>query len=248
MQPHGSVEIQRVLLTIDLTEAVLREAVALSAQAIVAYHPPIFAGLKRLVPEDRTAKLVIGLLHHNIAVYTPHTALDAVPGGMNDWLCEAFGEGNREPVLPSACTPELAARFNAVASSGAPGMGRRVVLRQPLTLDEAIYRVKQHLGLSALRIAASVEHQNGTEIQTVAVCAGAGGSVFEGCNADLFLTGEMRHHDVLAASQSGTSVILTEHTNSERGYLPRLASRISGLFPDIDVVVSACDRDPLRIV
>ena len=73
------------------------------------------------------------------------------------------------------------------------------------------------------------------EIRTVAMCAGSGATVLKGVKADLYLTGELSHHvrasrvssagllkrlqDVLAAVAQGTHVILTEHSNSERGYL-----------------------------
>jgi putative NIF3 family GTP cyclohydrolase 1 type 2 len=64
----------------------------------------------------------------------------------------------------------------------------------------------------------------------------------------LLLTGEMRHHDVLDLAQKGTSVILTDHTHSERGYLPHLRSRILAQAPDLEVHISGADLEPLEIV
>ena len=64
---------------------------------------------------------------------------------------------------------------------------------------------------------------------------------------DLLLTGEMRHHDVLSRVAGGTSVILTDHTNTERGYLPILAKRVQEAVA-IDPIVSQIDTDPLRVV
>jgi putative NIF3 family GTP cyclohydrolase 1 type 2 len=86
-----------------------------------------------------------------------------------------------------------------------------------------------------------------------------GGSLLQGTVADVYLTGEMGHHDILACNAAGISVILTEHTNSERGYLsvlkPRLLSLLKidlGLDKEsdvlVDVVVSQSDRDPIEIV
>ena len=66
---------------------------------------------------------------------------------------------------------------------------------------------------------------------------------------DLLVTGEMRHHDVLARVASGTSVILTDHSHSERGYLPVLAARLAeALASGVEVRVSEVDADPLRII
>jgi len=87
----------------------------------------------------------------------------------------------------------------------------------------------------------------------VGVQAGSGGSVLRGCGADLWLTGECGHHDVLAAAAEGVSVILTDHTNTERGFLPRMASQLSAKLSaaghgDVQVVISSRDADPLQVV
>merc|ERR1712224_691024 len=57
-------------------------------------------------------------------------------------------------------------------------------------------------------------------VKSVAVCAGSGSSVLSGVKADMFLTGEMTHHQILQANDNGTTVVLTDHSNTERGYLP----------------------------
>jgi putative NIF3 family GTP cyclohydrolase 1 type 2 len=85
-------------------------------------------------------------------------------------------------------------------------------------------------------------------VETLAVCPGAGGSLLRNARADLLLTGEMRHHDVLAANARGSTVVLTDHTNCERGYLPVLRDKLLEQLPDLGVVVSELDADPLRVV
>ena len=65
---------------------------------------------------------------------------------------------------------------------------------------------------------------------------------------DLFLTGELRHHDVLAALARGTSVVLAEHSSSERGFLPAFAERLRvSAGGELDVVVSDADCEPLEL-
>jgi putative NIF3 family GTP cyclohydrolase 1 type 2 len=82
------------------------------------------------------------------------------------------------------------------------------------------------------------------------VCAGAGGSVFEKlAGYDLFVTGEMRYHDVRARAASGSSVVLCEHTHTERGFLPVLAERLSLQTSNrVMFHVSRCDREVLSFV
>src|SRR3954463_5857253 len=92
LEPIGAAArpIERVFLCIDLDEIVLDEAIERGADLLIAYHPPLFRGLKRLrarSPEDR---VLLPGLDAKLAVYSPHTALDAAEGGLNDWLARAF--------------------------------------------------------------------------------------------------------------------------------------------------------------
>ena len=83
----------------------------------------------------------------------------------------------------------------------------------------------------------------------MAVCAGSGGSVLKGVDADLYVTGELSHHEVLHAVESGRSVILCEHSNSERGFLKTLVPLMKEWFKeDVCVDVSVKDKDPLTVV
>lgn len=88
-------------------------------------------------------------------------------------------------------------------------------------------------------------------LKTVAVCAGSGASVLGGQKVDLLITGEMSHHEVLeAVNENKTSVILCEHTNTERGYLEKLRGDLRTALNSriIDIFESKSDEDPLRIV
>lgn len=228
--------VERALLTIDLTDAVLAEAQELGAELVIAYHPPIFSGLKRLRSSSPGERVVLACARLGLSVFSPHTALDAAPDGVNAWLLDAFAAGVRAPCI----SHPLDGRF---------GQGRSVVLEQPLSLSQAVERVKQHLGLAQVRISSAPAHAEGTPIRRIAVCAGAGGAVFEKLSGyDLYVTGEMRHHDVRERAASGASVILCEHTNTERGFLRVLAERLTAALPGVRFEASSCDRDPLTIV
>ncbi len=66
--------------------------------------------------------------------------------------------------------------------------------------------------------------------------------------ATLFVTGEMRHHDLLEARSLGISVLLAGHTHTERGFLPHLAARLAGLCPAMTFTVSTADAAPWQRV
>ena len=69
-----------------------------------------------------------------------------------------------------------------------------------------------------------------------------------GVEADVYLTGEMSHHEVLGCNAAGASVILTDHSNTERGFLQVLRQRLQEELPGIEVAVSKVDHDPLLVV
>src|SRR5690606_17388630 len=131
---------QRAFLTIDLTASTLAEAIERGADLIVAYHPPIFSGLKRLRQRVAAERLILEAISRGLTIYSPHTALDAARAGMAEWLALACGPGDLRPITPTLTDPEV-------------GPGRVVTLHEPLRLDQAIARIKQHLGLQHVRVA-----------------------------------------------------------------------------------------------
>ncbi|MCK5844264.1 MAG: Nif3-like dinuclear metal center hexameric protein [Victivallales bacterium] len=225
IEPLKGRDIQKVLLTIDLTEAVAREAVQKRVDAIVTYHPLFFGGFQRLEKSNPQARAAMRLIQENIAVYSPHTALDAAPGGVNDWLADALGDGD----LFCAET----------------GGARIVELASPVKLPTLGNRVKDKLRLKMIKLAKA----NDKPIKTIAVCAGAGIEALRGIKADGYLTGEMKHHDVLGAKEKGISVILCGHTETERGYLKILRRRLlTETEQSVDILISKADATPLQFV
>jgi dinuclear metal center YbgI/SA1388 family protein len=95
----------RVMLAIDCTRAVLAEARAQGCEAIVAYHPPIFAPQKRFA----AGSVAYDACRAGIAIYSPHTALDVAAGGTNDVLADAVGMTDRQPLRAAA--PERALKL-----------------------------------------------------------------------------------------------------------------------------------------
>src|SRR5437763_1070338 len=79
--------ISRAMLTIDYTPAVAEEAAGKHCDCIIAYHPPIFDGVKRIVAPSP----IYDAIRRGVAIYSPHTALDVADGGTNDMLADAIG-------------------------------------------------------------------------------------------------------------------------------------------------------------
>lgn len=337
----ADLNVRRVLLCIDATHAVIEEAVNARVGCLLSYHPPLFRAQKRFANVD--SPLLFAAARHGFAVYSPHTALDAVPLGINDWLVEGLGAGSSQALVPhpeqdpnaafklvvfvprdqadrlrgvlaeagagrigaySHCSFNISGEGTFFGLEGSDpvvghagrlehvdeqrlemvcpkralpaisraiaqhhpyeepawelyplarkpddraGAGRVLTLEAPVSAPELVARVKAHLGLEQLRVALSSEHLAGESIQRVAVCAGSGRGVFEKAgDADVYVTGELGHHDVLALLARGKSVILAEHSHTERGYLPRLKERLAALTDgNIEILIAEGDREPL---
>lgn len=225
-------KVARVLLTIDLTLAVVAEAAVARADLVVAYHPPLFQPCKRLVHGDPRQRAVLAALAAELPVYSPHTALDAAASGIADWLVDGVLGG----VPPKEVRPCGDGEFGRVVE-----VARRVPFRTLLQ------RTKRHLRVRTLQVARPDRPKSA--VRTIAVAAGAGASVLRGTTADVFLTGEMSHHDTLAAIAAGTSVVTAGHSNTERGFLRVLQKRLGRAFDgELDVRIAKADRDPFVAV
>ncbi|KAJ7345474.1 hypothetical protein JRQ81_001424 [Phrynocephalus forsythii] len=322
VEPSPPHTVRTLFLTNDLTEDVMEEALQKKADLILSYHPPIFQPLKRVTWETWKERLVIRALENRVGVYSPHTAYDALPHGVNHWLAKGLGACTSVPLQPavastyptggsyrvefSACSGEnleallsrvralsgvsliaaLSARIEgeeqtrvslnctqqallqvvALLSENSllyqkteiialqkpllsdTGMGRLCRLKEPVSTSVVVEKVKSHLGLSHIRLALGAGKSLESQVEVVALCAGSGSSVLRGVESDLYLTGEMSHHDVLDAVSKGITVILCEHSNTERGFLLELQATLAAhLENKIQILVSERDRDPLQV-
>ncbi|HEY8078874.1 MAG TPA: Nif3-like dinuclear metal center hexameric protein [Labilithrix sp.] len=226
-----SAEVARVLVTVDYSGAVADEAVALGASLVVAYHPPLFSAVKR-IPHDA---LWADALRRGIALYSMHTALDCVRGGTNDVLADACGIAVRAPLQPIAESPE-------------EGQGRvGDVVSDSRSRREIIAGLKAAFALDRVMVAGPLD----SPARRVAVAAGAGGELLEPAiraGAELFVTGELRHHDALSAARRGVTTVATLHSNSERAGVRAFAARLATALAPLEVKTSLADADPFVFV
>ncbi|CAN8104959.1 unnamed protein product [Discula destructiva] len=239
-----------VLLTNDLSPAVAQEAVRKKASIVVSYHPFIFRGLKSVDVTDPQQRILLQLAQRNIAVYCPHTAVDAVPGGLNDWLadilCSAEKSKSRSFCQPTAKPPPT-------GFEGA-GYGRKVEFGQPILVTDLLKRLAKGLGgMRYCMVAAPKQVDLATrKVQSAAVCAGSGFDVLKNATAEVLVTGEMTHHNALRAVMENKVVITVFHSNSERAYLrqrmqPALEAELNKVEGQAQVLVSEEDADPFKI-
>ncbi|KAF4610356.1 hypothetical protein G7Y89_g15765 [Cudoniella acicularis] len=254
------------LITVDLTKAVADEAIARRDCIIIAYHPIIFRPLKSITLSNTQQSTLLRLAQEGISVYSPHTAVDAALGGLNDWLADGIsspGQAIRSVITPITNPP--------VGYEGT-GYGRIVRFNAPQKLGDLVAKISAQLGpLSGVSVATPQSVPSGEkskmEIFSVGICAGSGGSMLAGLDVDLLFTGELSHHEALAATEKGKCVITTFHSNSERAYFrkmmqPMLVKTVKVNILDMarrgewteppengfDIAVSEVDCDPFEII
>ena len=97
-------EIKSILVAIDCTEEIIQEAIDTQANLVIAHHPIIFKGLKRLTGSNYVERTIIKAIQHNIAIYAIHTNLDNVIQGVNKKICERIGLTNIKVLAPKKDT------------------------------------------------------------------------------------------------------------------------------------------------
>ncbi len=93
-----------IITTLDATEAVVQEAINKKYNLIVAHHPVIFGGLKKINGKNYVEQTVITALKHDIAIYAIHTNLDNVLNGVNAAIADKIGLINRSTLQPKSGT------------------------------------------------------------------------------------------------------------------------------------------------
>ena len=91
-------EVERILLTLDVDEAVVSEAIEKGAQLIISHHPIMFEPVKKITTENSEGRTLLKLIKNDVALYSAHTNLDAASGGINDLLSVLLGIEDCVPI------------------------------------------------------------------------------------------------------------------------------------------------------
>lgn len=110
-------EVSNALLTLDVTEGVIEEAIEKHCNLVIAHHPVIFGGLKRLTGKNHVERTVIKAIKNDVAIYAAHTNLDNVHTGVNNMICEKLGLVNRHILSPTHNTLKKIYTFAPVADA-----------------------------------------------------------------------------------------------------------------------------------
>ena len=133
--------------------------------------------------------------------------------------------------------------FKLYGSEGKFGLGRIGRLKRPMQLDRIIERIKKQTGAKAIGVIGKEKRL----VKKAAVCAGSCGKIINAVIAaktDLYLTGELKHHQALAAQEAGLTCICLSHTVSERFILKKFSKQLQKQLKPVTIKISKKDADP----
>jgi dinuclear metal center YbgI/SA1388 family protein len=229
----------QLLTCLTLSPNVVDEAIALGASLVVTHHPIPFRPLAKLTTDTIPGGILWRLASHRIAVYSPHTAYDSAPQGINQQLALRLGLQAIEPLVP----------IDGARRDGAPvpGSGRLGRLPKPISMTEWTRVVRSHFPDAPLQSGRPRQ----TPLQTIAIACGSGGSFLDAADrrgADCLITGETNLHTALDAKARGIGLILLGHHASERFAIETLATMLAPRLPETTVTASTTEVDPIDVI
>ncbi|WP_295211080.1 Nif3-like dinuclear metal center hexameric protein [Ruminococcus sp.] len=220
-----SAEVKSVLVALDCTAEVAREACQRDFDLVLTHHPVIFRGLKTLSPNDPAVILAAGGKN----AISMHTNFDSAEGGMNDVLCKMLG------LSPSGSLHEE------------HGVGCGYVCDcKGFNVRELAQRAKDVLGCKVVRFN---DHQR--EVTRAAVCSGSGGSFLsdaaaKGCQ--VLITGDVKHDVFIDGENMGVSIIDAGHFYTENIFCDFITELLRKNFSGLRVETAASNRDIVDII
>lgn len=175
-------DISSVLLAIDVTEAVLDEAISRSCNLIVSHHPLFFHGVKSLTGQTAQQRIIVRAIEHEIAIYSSHTAMDVAPNGVSWRMAHMLGLQNCSVLVPNSVNPKY-------------GLGVLGELPIPISGTGLLSHVKTTFSAPILRYTNPPKQT----LQRIAICGGAGADLLEAAiraGADAYLSADFKYHEL----------------------------------------------------
>lgn len=222
-------EATAALLCVDVTPAVIDEAIERKCNLIISHHPLIFSGLKKINPDDATSGIIIKAIRHGISIYSSHTAMDRSAFGVSAKMCEKLNLKN--------CT-------FLDNPGGDAGLGMIGECDREYSEEEFLKKVKDRFGCQSIRYSDLC----GRRVRKVAVCGGSGASFIEDAirlDADIYVTADVKYHNYFTAL--GKLVVADiGHFESEQFTKEIFFDTISKKFPKFALLYSKMGISPVN--
>lgn len=215
-------EISSLYIAVDATEEVIDRAISLGADMILTHHPMIFSAIKSITGDDFLGRKVIKLIQNDICLYAMHTNFDVM--GMADACADEMGL--------KKCSVLMTTYEDDISKEG---FGRVGKLPQIMTLRECAQHVKKHFEIDHVSVYGDPEQI----VEVAAICPGSGKSMAGDAiraGADVYITGDIGHHDGLDMVEQGMAVIDAGHFGIEKIFVPYMAEYLRRELPELQTV------------
>ncbi len=234
-------EITGVMTCLDSTEAVIEEAIEQGCNLVVAHHPIIFKGLKKINPAHYVQRVVIKAIKNDVAIYAIHTNLDNVfLDGVNTMICERLGLEQTAILAPKSAPSTFP------EGTREQPIGSGMIGFLPEAMDEKTFLgyLKERMQVNCVRHTQLLNKP----IKKVAVCGGAGSFLLGQAirkEADIFITGDFKYHEFFDADHH---LIIADigHYESEQFTIDLLSNIIQNNFSIFAVRKTSVNTNPVH--
>ena len=220
-----NVKAQKILIALDITKEVVKEAINLKVNLIITHHPMIFNPIKNINFDSPRGWIIKNLIQNNIAVYSAHTNFDQAKNGMNDLLANVLGI--KEPML-------LDEEYN---------IGRYGYI-DPLNFSDFVNLVKDKFDLNTI----SVIGKTDKTFKKISISGGSGSHHMYAAkkrNCDVYITGDVTYHTALDAKQLGITVFDVGH-HIEVIFVKGMIDLLSKKFNEVEFIESKINTNPYK--
>ena len=219
MTGNADSEITKVLVALEADDTVIQKAIDIEADMIVTHHPLIFGGVKTVTTDTLTGRRIVKLIQNNICCYSMHTNFD-VKGGMAELAANLLQMKNPE-VLEPVIEDE--------------GLGRVADFVENLTIAQWVDRVKQAFGVDSVTVYGNLD----TIVNRIAVAPGSGGDSISFAlekQAEVLITGDIKHHTGTDALAMGLNIIDAGHYGTEHIFIDFIAAYLENELRNVEVI------------
>lgn len=218
-------KVEKILVTLDITKNVVKEAIKNKVNLIISHHPLMFKPMQNIVFDSPRGWIIKNLIQNDIAVYSAHTNFDVAEGGMNDILANAL----------DIKEPKLLDEINNIGRFGTI---------DKIEFEVFIEKVKSTFNLKTVKVIGNTKKS----ISTVGISGGSGSHHMYAAkkrNCDVYITGDITYHTALDAIQMGITLIDVGH-HIEVIFIDAVTNDLQNQFPNIEFMKSEVDTNPYK--
>lgn len=228
-------KVDKVLVSLEVSEDVVDEAIELGAKLIICHHPLLFRGIQSVDQKTVTGNMICKLIQNGISIYATHTPFDKCSGGNNDYLAKLIGLENIE-----------------IIAGDDTQICRMGTLKEERSVGQLLRDFAKHAGqnVSDYRLVGKGNPEERL-VRTIGMCTGAGAEfsgVAAAAGCELYLTGDVKYHEAQQFLENDMIVADLGHFGSEQIFTENMARILAGglIGQPVEIIRSKVNLNPFH--